>query len=103
STRPPPPAPTPFPSTTLFRSREAAAPTPREREPAAPPAPPALRVARAGPRVPRHGPARRASLHRSPLSRLRAPVGHRVPRQLVRSEEHTSELQSRENLVCRLL
>src|SRR5207302_2809841 len=28
-------------------------------------------------------------------------AGHRSPR--VRSEEHTSELQSRENLVCRLL
>src|SRR5690606_40897603 len=27
----------------------------------------------------------------------------RVPGQLDRSEEHTSELQSRENLVCRLL
>src|SRR5690606_39619371 len=25
------------------------------------------------------------------------------PRELLRSEEHTSELQSRENLVCRLL
>src|SRR5690606_41621171 len=32
----------------------------------------------------------------------RRPLGrHREPRQ--RSEEHTSELQSRENLVCRLL
>src|SRR5690606_39398957 len=30
---------------------------------------------------------------------LRAPSGHPV----LRSEEHTSELQSRENLVCRLL
>src|SRR5690606_40688762 len=27
----------------------------------------------------------------------------RLPRQAQRSEEHTSELQSRENLVCRLL
>src|SRR5690606_42146022 len=29
--------------------------------------------------------------------------GETVPMELVRSEEHTSELQSRENLVCRLL
>src|SRR5690606_39551322 len=29
--------------------------------------------------------------------------GVRVGREAVRSEEHTSELQSRENLVCRLL
>src|SRR5690606_39715174 len=31
------------------------------------------------------------------------PRGLRVPRPADRSEEHTSELQSRENLVCRLL
>src|SRR5690606_40377869 len=29
--------------------------------------------------------------------------GRRLPARLMRSEEHTSELQSRENLVCRLL
>src|SRR5690606_41462199 len=29
--------------------------------------------------------------------------GQRAEKRLVRSEEHTSELQSRENLVCRLL
>src|SRR5690606_41746285 len=29
--------------------------------------------------------------------------GFRIPRRNLRSEEHTSELQSRENLVCRLL
>src|SRR5690606_40254205 len=33
---------------------------------------------------------------------LRA-LGHRPVVRLLRSEEHTSELQSRENLVCRLL
>src|SRR5436309_12655584 len=31
------------------------------------------------------------------------PVGRAGTRRLRRSEEHTSELQSRENLVCRLL
>src|SRR3712207_7408224 len=30
-------------------------------------------------------------------------VGHEVAGQVVRSEEHTSELQSRQYLVCRLL
>src|SRR5690606_40601374 len=30
-------------------------------------------------------------------------IGRRHPEIVVRSEEHTSELQSRENLVCRLL
>src|SRR5690606_41744654 len=42
----------------------------------------------------------------SPLARpiLRRPTGSAQDRGLVgRSEEHTSELQSRENLVCRLL
>src|SRR5690606_40432254 len=31
------------------------------------------------------------------------PMGIGVPQSMNRSEEHTSELQSRENLVCRLL
>src|SRR5690606_40845884 len=30
-------------------------------------------------------------------------VNYRTPAEIMRSEEHTSELQSRENLVCRLL
>src|SRR5690606_40717630 len=41
---------------------------------------------------------RQSILYASPLGRVRS---HR--RRHVRSEEHTSELQSRENLVCRLL
>src|SRR5690606_41375724 len=36
---------------------------------------------------------------RLPTAALQFPLGHPA----VRSEEHTSELQSRENLVCRLL
>src|SRR5207302_2722933 len=32
-----------------------------------------------------------------------APKAKRIPKGMARSEEHTSELQSRENLVCRLL
>src|SRR2546430_4525375 len=44
---------------------------------------------------------------RLPFSTLPAPVDSRLSRQvqtqIVRSEEHTSELQSQSNLVCRLL
>src|SRR5690606_39361966 len=43
--------------------------------------------------------------HRQPvhgLCRVQVPLQQGSPRE-VRSEEHTSELQSRENLVCRLL
>src|SRR6266700_6077409 len=36
-------------------------------------------------------------------SRGSSPCASPSPRRLSRSEEHTSELQSRENLVCRLL
>src|SRR5690606_40078599 len=45
------------------------------------------------------------SLHRRGPSLQSARKGVRRPEEtvLVRSEEHTSELQSRENLVCRLL
>src|SRR5207302_11006669 len=38
-----------------------------------------------------------------PLPRARQRVVEEFERRYVRSEEHTSELQSRENLVCRLL
>src|SRR5690606_42047342 len=38
----------------------------------------------------------------SPRARPRSPSAGQPPR-IRRSEEHTSELQSRENLVCRLL
>src|SRR5690606_41185189 len=43
------------------------------------------------------GPGRRSAAH------ARSPLGVRSTGFRVRSEEHTSELQSRENLVCRLL
>src|SRR5690606_40511370 len=79
SRTPPPPTPTLFPYTTLFRSRREGTLAPRVHQ---------LR-------------AQRWHLgHRPATVRLRAgPAG--APG--VRSEEHTSELQSRENLVCRLL
>src|SRR2546427_9601360 len=69
-----PPRSTLFPYTTLFRSVVVAAQQER-----------------------RH----RRSEHHA-VQALLAMVGH-VTRHLARSEEHTSELQSQSNLVCRLL
>src|SRR5436305_9262843 len=72
-----PPRSTLFPYTTLFRShRQASPPVPH----------PGLRIAH--------------ELSANPL-RSRAPPARRCVR--LRSEEHTSELQSRPHLVCRLL
>src|SRR3712207_7183974 len=82
-----PPRSTLFPYTTLFRS------------PARHEAPPARtrRVAIAAGRLRPVLPVRRADADRPRL-------GGRAARPLhVRSEEHTSELQSRQYLVCRLL
>src|SRR5439155_24488585 len=76
-----PPSSTLFPYTTLFRSH-------RRRTPA--------RAERTHRRAPR-GEGRRA------LRRKRAPSRDGAPAHRVRSEEHTSELQSRGHLVCRLL
>src|SRR5207302_9778018 len=76
-----PARPTLFPYTTLFRSGHHRAQTGRD----------GAAEERAAPeRNPGPGPNRQ----------LGAQPGHRRNRQ--RSEEHTSELQSRENLVCRL-
>src|SRR3712207_7870030 len=77
-----PPRSTLFPYTTLFRSRRVPAP-----EPVACPA------------SPRPGPAR--GRRAPPRTRRRRTGG--VLRRPWRSEEHTSELQSRQYLVCRLL
>src|SRR3712207_7713842 len=71
-----PPRSTLFPYTTLFRSTAPA------------------RRAVAGPRSPHHRPDRRGHLRDQPPGHVRV-AG--------RSEEHTSELQSRQYLVCRLL
>src|SRR3712207_8665209 len=76
-----PPRSTLFPYTTLFRSvRRAALPPPQRA------------------RLERHGEGRR----RGPGG-PRGRAGARVARLEGRSEEHTSELQSRQYLVCRLL
>src|SRR2546422_5573786 len=75
-----PPRSTLFPYTTLFRSRSAAA---------------RKTVAARGGAADREGGSGRAG--------LRAPAGRGPSRHQARSEEHTSELQSRLHLVCRLL
>src|SRR5690606_41982587 len=72
-----PPRSTLFPYTTLFRSATPGTTYPAETGDGTPP----------GPR----NPARRLRMHRLFIALF------------TRSEEHTSELQSRENLVCRLL
>src|SRR3712207_8936092 len=81
-----PPRSTLFPDTTLFRSRAALG------------------------RGPGRGPRARGGRRRPPRPRGGAddrPAGRPPPRALpcldARSEEHTSELQSRQYLVCRLL
>src|SRR3712207_7147328 len=52
----------------------------------------------------RHGDQHAVRQPRAPRRRLRDPHGRRLARHPVRrSEEHTSELQSRQYLVCRLL
>src|SRR3712207_8286211 len=79
-----PPRSTLFPYTTLFRSA-------RE----------------AGPRCARPGPPRRSPYVGAPTApaprRPRRATGGRHNDSVLRSEEHTSELQSRQYLVCRLL
>src|SRR5436309_6140900 len=94
-----PPRSTLFPYTTLFRSLR--------------PADRALREPRSGGRGDDADPARDVRARPGPARRERAragarsdrPAQRRPPRDRARprSEEHTSELQSRENLVCRLL
>src|SRR5207302_8902753 len=87
STRPPP-GPTLFPYTTLFRSHRWAG------RRASRTSSPLGRTRRAGAR------RRRRTPRRTARRRRRCAAASSRGR---RSEEHTSELQSRENLVCRLL
>src|SRR5690606_41864313 len=91
----PPPSHTPFPYTTPFRSLP----------------PDGIRVARTGPSLPtqfvhllwlrlRHGIHTPVTMMSRGIYRL---LNVRTaPLLMRRSEEHTSELQSRENIVCRL-
>src|SRR5690606_41917819 len=96
---PTPPRPTLFPYTTLFRSLRLARARRRPRRRRRPQRLPALLVRR-----PRLGQRDRPASGSGRLQRDlpdRRLAGLRRPGP--RSEEHTSELQSRENLVCRLL
>src|SRR5699024_11959679 len=85
----PAPRPTLFPYTTLFRSRTGSAgvgsPWPPERDGGASGGVPCSPNGMAAP-------SRRSSIVHTPF-----------PANIARSEEHTSELQSRFDLVCRLL
>src|SRR4051812_49866183 len=97
----PPPSPALFPYTTLFRSR------PRLASPC-PLRPPRTimpcRKSREAPRLPREDRLPEHNLAALHWMFDHAPDRHRpAARQLPRSEEHTSELQSHVNLVCRLL
>src|SRR3712207_7916134 len=90
-----PPRSTLFPYTTLFRSRARGSPNPttfgRRR------ARTATHV-REDPRKPQRG-----DLPPQVRQRVRAPSAQSQHGAHLRSEEHTSELQSRQYLVCRLL
>src|SRR3712207_7163971 len=95
-----PPRSTLFPYTTLFRSsplerRRTGHPTPDRRERAA-------GEGRGGGRAGgRAGRVSHLPHHAIATSPINAPAVSRTPS--MRSEEHTSELQSRQYLVCRLL
>src|SRR5690606_41277206 len=92
-----PPACTLLPYTTLFRSAGAGRLAHHVR--ATDPVLPGRRPPPRSPRLRAGGGDRR----RVPGSKLRCRGSGRQPARWSRSEEHTSELQSRENLVCRLL
>src|SRR5207249_11415359 len=97
---PPPPPSTPFPYTTLFRSGlpEAAGRQPRPAQDQSSHPQGVMPPARAPPLRSLSRPRR----SRGP--RIRARAAPRLwPPPRLRSEEHTSELQSRFDLVCRLL
>src|SRR5207248_5884633 len=100
STTPPPPPPPPlFPYTTLFRSRSIRRPAARASAARSDSGPAPDRATKASPARPaaRETAPRAAAGPRSPPARARR------PRRFVGSEEHTSELQSPYDLVCRLL
>src|SRR3712207_7198117 len=84
-----PPRSTLFPYTTLFRSRSRRPPD---------------RTVASRPRAVRDPPESTDRLRRGPRpAEARSLRQRRGPGAARRSEEHTSELQSRQNLVCRLL
>src|SRR3712207_8922237 len=92
--RRPPPRSTLFPYTTLFRSDPSPAAAPARTRPPRPSTPRSA--------APTPGPPPTPSTP-TPAPPARHHRGTRNPSTTPRSEEHTSELQSRQYLVCRLL
>src|SRR5690606_41544093 len=93
---PPPPTLTLFPYTTLFRSSASRWSSDNRSILLRSPSACGCQVRRR--RTPAYNSGLPASLHGLPYQHLR-----QTARVQGRSEEHTSQLQSRENLVCRLL
>src|SRR5688572_32504045 len=92
----PPPSSTLFPYTTLFRSQSA--------EPSRPRSDRQQRRRGAGrPLQPHRGDRVQGRVGRGERRRSRHADRHPSEGESERSEEHTSELQSQSNLVCRLL
>src|SRR3712207_6936853 len=89
-----PPRSTLFPYTTLFRSASG---------PVLATVTPVASRARVSPQASARGTCRTARRTRSPRKDLRSPPAASRASSSPRSEEHTSELQSRQYLVCRLL
>src|SRR5207253_10369220 len=98
--RRPPPSPL-FPYTTLFRSQARSPPAAGSASSTWPsPSPDKRLIPQPTPRFPAMKPAPRNRIK----AHVRVRAGDLVPHELnPRSEEHTSELQSRGHLVCRLL
>src|SRR3712207_8222137 len=92
-----PPRSTLFPYTTLFRSRSRRTPPPERTATARHP-----RGRRVCAPAPRSGGGSAAPVH-TLVPRRPAPAPVPGRRDTARSEEHTSELQARQYLVCRLL
>src|SRR5206468_12765383 len=95
---PPPPQPTLFPYTTLFRSRHLGRLLPLDGRRGE-----LERQSRAGLSAGQLVGRTRIARAWRVRGRWRPDAGVRHERPSVRSEEHTSELQSRSDLVCRLL
>src|SRR2546430_11240521 len=95
-----PPRSTLFPYPTLFRSEPASEPEPDEPEPTPEPTP--ERVEAAAPDITEPAPpaTQEPAPREGPVTRWPVPAGTDP---YARSEEHTSELESQSNLVCRLL
>src|SRR5688572_32038244 len=99
----PPPGSTLFPYTTLFRSELGIVLDDEQVvDGSSRSGPSYIGIARGGTRGAR---TFRSSQHRARRARTeeRSQVPDPLAEQLLRSEEHTSELQSQSNLVCRLL